>query len=86
MQKRLAIFGPNGWIMCWDDNCSHVVNLNFVKDLYEINEHTFIVWDANNKSDTWKLYYFDDIHPQCECGEFISSNVHVTMLYSLFKL
>ena len=36
----------------WDKNCSHAVNLNSVKDLFDINEHTFIVWDDNNKSDT----------------------------------
>ena len=36
----------------WDDNCSHDVNVNSVKDLYDINEHPFIVWDANNKFDT----------------------------------
>ena len=47
----------------WDENCSHAVNLNSVKVLFEINEHTFIVRDANNKSDTWKVYYFDDKPP-----------------------
>ena len=36
----------------WDENCSHAVNLNSLKDLFDINEHTFIVWDTNNKSDT----------------------------------
>ena len=33
----------------WDDNCSHDVNVNSVKDLYDIIEHPFIVWDAINK-------------------------------------
>ena len=41
----------------WKENCSHAVNLNSVKDLYEMNEHTFIVWDVINKSHTWKVYY-----------------------------
>ena len=36
----------------WEENCSHAVNLNSVKDLYDMNDHTFIVWDANNKSNT----------------------------------
>ena len=44
----------------WDENCSHVVNLNSVQGLYDITGNTFIVWDANNKSDIWKVYYFDD--------------------------
>ena len=39
----------------WEENYSHAVHLNSVKDLYGMNEHTFIVWDANNKSHTWKL-------------------------------
>ena len=36
----------------WDENCSHVINLNCVKDLFDINGHTLIVWYANNNSDT----------------------------------
>ena len=44
----------------WDENCSYAFNLNFVKDLFDIDEHTFIVLDTNNKSNTWKVYYFDD--------------------------
>ena len=36
----------------WEENCSHTVNLNSVKDLYDMNEYTFIVWDASNKSYT----------------------------------
>ena len=27
----------------WEENCSHTVNLNYVKDLYDMNDHTFIV-------------------------------------------
>ena len=43
----------------WEENRSHAINLNSVKDSYDMNEHAFIVWDANNKSNTWKVYYFD---------------------------
>ena len=64
----------------WEENCSHAVNLNSVKDLYDMNDHTFIVWDANNKSNTWRVYYFDDKPPECECGIFISSKVRLNKL------
>ena len=47
----------------WEEYCSHTVNLN---------EHTFIIWDARNKSHTWKVYYFDDTPPEYECGKSIS--------------
>ena len=70
----------------WDENCSHTVNLNSVKDLFVINEHTFILWDANNKSHTWKVYYFDDELPECECGIFISSKVRFNIIFSLIYL
>ena len=70
----------------WDENCFHAVNLNSVKHLFDINEHIFIVWDANNKSDTWKVYYFDDKTPECECGIFISSKVRSNSFFSLFYL
>ena len=70
----------------WDENCFHAVNLNSVKYLFDINEHIFIVWDANNKSDTWKVYYFDDKTPECECGIFISSKVRFNSFFSLFYL
>ena len=70
----------------WDENCSHTVNLNSVKYLFDINEHTFIVWDANNKSDTWKVYYFDDTPPECEYGIFVSSTVRFNIIFSLFQL
>ena len=59
----------------WEENCSHAVNLNSVKDLYDINGHTFIVWDTNNESNTWRFYQFDDKPLECECGIFISSKV-----------
>ena len=35
-----------------EENCSHAVNLNSVKDLYDMNEHPFIIWDANDKFHT----------------------------------
>ena len=46
-----------------EENCSYAVNLNFVKDLYDMNNHISIVWDANNKSNTWRVYYFDNKPP-----------------------
>ena len=59
----------------WEENCTHAVNLNSLKDLTDMNDHTFIVWDANNNSNTWRVYYFDDKLPTCECGIFLSSKV-----------
>ena len=59
----------------WEDNCSHAVNLNSVKDLHDMNDHTSIVWNANNKSNTWRVFYFDDKPPECECGISLSSKV-----------
>ena len=51
-----------------------------------MNEHTFIVWDANNKSHTWKVYYFDDNPPEYEYGIFISSKVRLNkLLFSFYK-
>ena len=44
----------------WEEFVSHDVNLNSVKDLYGMDNHTFIVWDANNMSNTWRVYYVDD--------------------------
>ena len=44
----------------WDENYSHSVNLNSVKDFVDINEHTFVVWNTNNNSDTLTVYYIDD--------------------------
>ena len=70
----------------WDENCLHAVNLNYVKGLIDINEYNFIVRGANNKCDTWKVYYFGDRPPECECGIFISSKIHFNMLNSFFKL
>ena len=70
----------------WDEICSHAVNLNSVKYLFNNNEHTFILWDANNKSDRWKEYYFDNNPPECECGIFISSKVRFNLIFSLFYL
>ena len=70
----------------WDDNCSHALNLNYIQDLYDINENIFIDWDANNKSDTWKVYYFDDKPPEYECSIFISSKVRFNIYYSFLKL
>ena len=40
-----------------------------------MNDHTFIVWDTNNKSNTWRVYYSDDKPPECECGILLSSKV-----------
>ena len=37
----------------WDDNCYHVVNLNSVQELYDINGNIFIRWDGDNESNTW---------------------------------
>ena len=54
----------------WEENCPHAVNLNSVKDLYDMNENTFIVWDGSNKSHTWKVYYFDDKPPEREIHIF----------------
>ena len=47
----------------WEENCPHVVDLNYIKDLYDMNNHSFIVWGANNKSNTLRVYYFDDKSP-----------------------
>ena len=66
----------------WDEICSHAVNLNSIKYLFNINAHTFIVWDANNESDTWKVYYVDD--KALECGIFISLKVGFNIIFSLF--
>ena len=52
--------------------------------MFDINEYTFIVWDANGKSDTWKVYYFDNKPPECESGIFISSKVCFNIIFSLF--
>ena len=68
MLHKLIIFGPSGSMMYGKQNCSHTVNLNYVKDLYDMNDHTFIVWGANNNSNTWRVYYFDDKPQECECG------------------
>ena len=65
----------------WDDNCSHAINLNSFQDLYNINEYAFIVWVADNKSDTQKVYFFDDKLPEYECGIFISSQVRFNIYY-----
>ena len=61
-------------------NCSHAVNQNFVKVLYDMNEHTFISLEASNKSHTWTVYYFDDTPPECEFGILISSKVCLNKL------
>ena len=61
----------------WEENCVHAVNLNSVKDLYDMNDYTCINWDENNKSNTWRVYYFDDKPLECECGIFISSKVYL---------
>ena len=68
----------------WDENCSHTVILNSVKVLFEINEHTFIVWDANNKLDTSKVYYLDDKPHEYKCGIFISLKVGFNIIFSFF--
>ena len=49
-----------------------------------MNDHTFIVWDANNKSNTWRVYYFDDKPPEYECGIFLSSKVSLIKFQSFF--
>ena len=36
----------------WEECRSHAININSVKDSYDMNKHAFIVWDANNKSYT----------------------------------
>ena len=77
-------FEPKGVDGVWEENCSCVVNLNPVKDLYDMNNHTFLVWDANNNSNTWRVYYFDDTPPECECGIFISSKVRLIKFQSFF--
>ena len=51
-----------------------------VKDLYDMNDHTFIVWDINNKPNTWRVYYVDDKPPECECGIFISTKIRLNKL------
>ena len=68
----------------WDKNCSHTVYLDSVKDVFGINEHTFILWDTNNKSDTSKVYYCDDNPPEYIYGIFISSKVRFNVIFSLF--
>ena len=49
-----------------------------------MNDHTFIIWDANNKSNKWRVYYFDDKPPECECGICISSKVRLNKLQLFF--
>ena len=70
----------------WEENCSHAVNLNSVEDLYDLNDHTFIVWDTNNKSNTWRIYYFDDKPPEYECGIFISSKIRLIKFLIIFYI
>ena len=74
MLKIMVSFGPSGWIM-FGMKIVHML-------LILINEHTFIVWDANDKSDTWKVYYVDD--KALECGIFISLKVGFNIIFSLF--
>ena len=49
-----------------------------------MNDHTFIVWDASNKSHTWKVYYIDNTPLECECGIRISSKIRLNKLQSFF--
>ena len=49
-----------------------------------MNVHIFIVWDANNKSNIWRVYYFDDKPPECECGILLSSKVCLIKFQSFF--
>ena len=63
-----------------EKNYFHAVNLNSIKDLYDMNDHIFIVWDASNTSNTWRVISFDDKLPECECGIFISSKVSLNNL------
>ena len=61
--EKMVKFGKfwSKWVdNVWDEYYSHSVNLNSVKDFVDINEHTFVVWNTNNNSDTWKVYYIDD--------------------------
>ena len=76
----MVLIGDN----VWDEFFSHAVYLTSVKDVFDINELTFILWDTNNKSDTSKVYYFDDNPPEYEYGIFISSKVRFNVIFSLF--
>ena len=59
----------------WDENCDHVINLNFSFELSDVNQNTFIIWDGHFKNETWKVTYHDDRPLECECGIFVSSKV-----------
>ena len=91
-KKKISMMLKSGkfwstWVdNVWDENCSHAVNLNYIRVLFDVNEHTFIVWYANNKSNTWKVNYFDDNPPKCECGIFVFSKVRFNIIFSLFYL
>ena len=51
-----------------------------------MNEHSLVVWNVNNKSHTWKLYYFDVKTPEYECVILISSKVRLNkLLFSFYK-
>ena len=43
MLQKLANFDRSGIMMYGKKKNSHAVNLNSVKDLYDMNEHSFIV-------------------------------------------
>ena len=43
MQKKTNKFWSKWVDDVWEENCSHAVNLNSVKDLYDMNEHTLII-------------------------------------------
>ena len=51
--------------LCFRKKNSRTVNRNSVKYLYDMNEHTFIDWDASNKVHRWRVYYLDDKPPEC---------------------
>ena len=59
----------------WDESCEHAMNLNFCFKLVDANQNTFIIWDGNLNNDTWKVMYYEDRSPDCECGIHDSSKV-----------
>ena len=66
----------------WNESCEHAMNLNFCFKLVDANQNTFIIWDGNLNNDTWKVMYYEDIPPDCECGIHNSSKV----CYFIYKL
>ena len=68
-----------------DENYEHAINLNVSFELIDVNQNKFIIWDGHSNNETWKIMYYDDKPPECECGIFFSSKVyHYIYMFYLF--